>query len=96
MRVLAATNKDLEGEVAKGAFRDDLYFRLNVVPIRSPALRERVDDIPLLAQSFFKQFCRENGGTEKPADPEVFELLTQRPWPGNVRELRTWSSAWSS
>jgi DNA-binding NtrC family response regulator len=88
VRVLAATNKDLESEVAKGAFRDDLYFRLNVVPIRSPALRERVEDIPLLAQSFFKQFCREYGGKEKPADPEVFELLTQRPWPGNVRELR--------
>jgi DNA-binding NtrC family response regulator len=88
VRVLAATNKDLESEVAKGAFRDDLYFRLNVVPIRSPALRERVEDIPLLAQAFFKQFCREYGGKEKVADPAVFELLTQRPWPGNVRELR--------
>jgi two-component system, NtrC family, nitrogen regulation response regulator NtrX len=88
VRVLAATNKDLESEVAKGAFRDDLYFRLNVVPIRSPALRERVEDIPLLAQAFFKQFCREYGGKEKVADPAVFELLMQRPWPGNVRELR--------
>jgi DNA-binding NtrC family response regulator len=88
VRVLAATNKDLEAEVAKGGFRDDLYFRLNVVPIRSPALRERVEDIPLLAQAFLKQFCREYGGREKPADPQVFELLEQRPWPGNVRELR--------
>ena len=88
MRVLAATNKDLEREVASGKFREDLYFRLNVVPIRSPALRERVEDIPLLAQAFFKQFCRENGGRERPADPEVFDLLTQRPWPGNVRELK--------
>jgi two-component system, NtrC family, nitrogen regulation response regulator NtrX len=88
VRVLAATNKELEQEVADGKFRDDLYFRLNVVPIRSPALRERVQDIPLLAQSFLKQFSREYGGHERPADPEVFELLKQRPWPGNVRELK--------
>ncbi|MFI5306178.1 MAG: sigma-54-dependent transcriptional regulator [Polyangiales bacterium] len=88
VRVLAATNKDLETEVADGSFRDDLYFRLNVVPIRCPALRERVEDIPLLAQTFFKQFCREYGGREKPIEPEVFDLLQQRPWPGNVRELK--------
>jgi DNA-binding NtrC family response regulator len=88
VRVLAATNKDLEREVANGNFRDDLYFRLNVVPIRSPALRERVEDIPLLAQAFFKQFCREYGGRERAADAEVFELLSRRPWPGNVRELK--------
>jgi DNA-binding NtrC family response regulator len=88
VRVLAATNKDLESEVADGSFRDDLYFRLNVVPIRSPALRERAEDIPLLAHAFFKHFCREYGGREKPVEPEVFELLQQRPWPGNVRELR--------
>jgi DNA-binding NtrC family response regulator len=88
VRVLAATNKDLESEVADGSFRDDLYFRLNVVPIRLPSLRERVEDIPLLAQSFFKQFCREYGGRERMVEPEVFELLKQRPWPGNVRELK--------
>ena len=88
MRVLAATNKDLESEVAQGQFREDLYFRLNVVPIRCPPLRERLEDIPLLAQAFLEQFCRENGGREKPADPEVFDLLEQRPWPGNVRELQ--------
>jgi two-component system nitrogen regulation response regulator NtrX len=88
VRVLGATNKDLEREVASGNFRDDLYFRLNVVPIRSPALRERVDDIPLLAQAFLKQFCREYGGREKQVDPDVLDLLAARAWPGNVRELR--------
>jgi two-component system nitrogen regulation response regulator NtrX len=88
VRVIAATNKDLVAEVERGAFRDDLYFRLNVVPIRSPALRERIEDIPLLAKSFLNDFCTEYGGRQKHADPSVFELLKQRPWPGNVRELR--------
>jgi DNA-binding NtrC family response regulator len=88
VRVLAATNKDLEREVATGNFRDDLYFRLNVVPLRSPSLRERAEDIPLLAQTFLKQFCREYGGREKAVEPEVFDLLRHRSWPGNVRELR--------
>jgi two-component system nitrogen regulation response regulator NtrX len=88
VRVVAATNKDLASEVERGNFRDDLYFRLNVVPIRSPALRERIDDIPLLAKSFLSDFCAEYGGRQKHADPEVFERLQQRPWPGNVRELR--------
>ena len=88
VRVLAATNKDLEREVSAGNFRDDLFFRLNVVPIRSPALRERAEDIPLLAQTFLKQFSREYGGREKLADPEVFDSLAHRSWPGNVRELK--------
>jgi DNA-binding NtrC family response regulator len=88
VRVVAATNKDLAAEVARGNFRDDLYFRLSVVPIRSPALRERVDDIPLLARAFFADFCSEYGGRHKQVEPRVFDLLTQRPWPGNVRELR--------
>ncbi len=88
VRVIAATNKDLTAEVEKGRFRDDLYFRLNVVPIRSPALRERTDDIPLLAHSFLEDFSREYGGRAKHAAPEVFDLLQRRPWPGNVRELR--------
>ena len=88
VRVLAATNKDLEREVASGQFRDDLFYRLNVVPIRSPALRERVEDIPLLAQTFLKHFSREYGGREKQADPEVFDMLSKRNWPGNVRELK--------
>jgi DNA-binding NtrC family response regulator len=88
VRVLAATNKDLESEVAKGNFREDLYYRLNVVRIHSPALRERTDDIPLLVQVFLRECCRDNGIKEKPADPEVIEALKRRPWPGNVRELK--------
>jgi DNA-binding NtrC family response regulator len=88
VRVIAATNKDMEAEVATGRFREDLYFRLNVVPLRSPSLRERIEDIPTLTVAFLDHFCREYGGREKPADPEVFELLKRRPWPGNVRELR--------
>jgi two-component system nitrogen regulation response regulator NtrX len=88
VRVIAATNKDLEDEVENGSFREDLFFRLNVVPIRSPSLRERVEDIPLLAQAFLRSFAHENGVREKPVDAEVFRLLQQRPWRGNVRELK--------
>jgi DNA-binding NtrC family response regulator len=88
VRVVAATNKDLASEVERGNFRDDLYFRLSVVPIRSPALRERIDDIPLLARAFLADFCSEYGGRQKRVDAGVFERLAERPWPGNVRELR--------
>jgi len=88
VRVVAATNKDLEAAVASGQFRDDLYFRLNVVPLRSPSLRERVEDIPLLARAFFEEFGREYGGRPRQIDPLVFDALQRRPWPGNVRELR--------
>ncbi|MEM9191447.1 MAG: sigma-54 dependent transcriptional regulator [Myxococcota bacterium] len=88
VRVLAATNKDLEKAVGAGEFREDLYFRLNVVPIRSPALRERRQDVPALARSFFREFSRDNGLKEKPIDDKVFEALAERDWPGNVRELR--------
>ncbi len=88
VRVLAATNKDLELEVKDGRFREDLYFRLNVVPIVSPPLRERKSDILLLAKGFLQEFSVENGLREKPIDEEVLEALAERPWPGNVRELR--------
>ena len=88
VRVLAASNKDLELEVRDGRFREDLYFRLNVVPITSPPLRDRKTDIPLLAQGFLRDFCLENGLRQKPIDDEVLEALAERPWPGNVRELR--------
>ncbi|MDB4998409.1 MAG: Response regulator of zinc sigma-54-dependent two-component system [Myxococcaceae bacterium] len=88
VRVLAATNKDLSKAVETGVFRDDLFFRLNVFPIRSPALRERVEDIPVLAASFMEAFSRENGTKKKPIDPEVIRALVARKWPGNVRELK--------
>lgn len=88
VRVLAATNKDLEVEVREGRFRDDLYFRLNVVPLQTPALRERTEDIPLLAQAFFEHFAKEYGRREVRVAPEVYHRLSERSWPGNVRELR--------
>ncbi len=88
VRVLAASNKDLEVEVQEGRFREDLFFRLNVVPIVSPPLRERKTDVPLLAKGFLRDFCAENGVRCKPIDDEVLVALGGRPWPGNVRELR--------
>ncbi|HZU81961.1 MAG TPA: sigma-54 dependent transcriptional regulator [Polyangiaceae bacterium] len=88
VRVLAATNKDLARAVERGTFREDLFFRLAVFPIRSPALRERVEDIPLLAQAFMDQFARENGVRPKPIDEDVMHALVSRKWPGNVRELK--------
>jgi DNA-binding NtrC family response regulator len=88
VRVVAATNRDLEAGVAEGRFREDLYFRLNVVPLRSPSLRERRDDIPALALAFARSFAAENGIREKNLDAEVLEALSLRSWPGNVRELR--------
>jgi len=88
VRVIAATNKDLEAAVAAGEFREDLYFRLNVIPLRSPSLRERPEDVPLLAKAFLVEFCDENGIKPKPFEPDVLEALSERSWPGNVRELR--------
>jgi two-component system, NtrC family, nitrogen regulation response regulator NtrX len=87
-RVLAATNKDLERAVAAGQFRDDLFFRLNVVPIHSPPLSDRLEDIPLLAESFVGECCNENGFAHKEFDSAVLERLKSYEWPGNVRELR--------
>lgn len=88
VRVLAATNKDLAKGVSAGTFREDLLFRLDVFPIRVPALRERPDDIRLLADAFVAAFCKENGLRPKRTDPSVYEALTRRKWPGNVRELK--------
>jgi two-component system nitrogen regulation response regulator NtrX len=88
VRVLAATNRDLQAGVATGQFREDLYFRLAVVPLRVPPLRDRAEDIPLLCKSFMEQICQENGLRTKEVSPEAVEILSAYPWPGNVRELR--------
>ncbi len=88
VRVLAATNKDLSREVAAGAFREDLYFRLNVFPLKVPALRDRREDVRILAEAFVAAFCRENGLRPKRIEPGVYDALTARQWPGNVRELK--------
>jgi len=88
VRVFAATNKDLTRHVADGTFREDLYYRLDVFPVRVPALRERQDDIRQLADAFVTLFCQENGLRSKAIDEAVYETLTRRSWPGNVRELK--------
>ncbi len=88
VRIIAATNKDLDAEVREGTFREDLYFRLNVVPLRAPPLRERLEDVPLLAERFIQLACRENAVRPKPVDPAVYDRLRAYRWPGNVRELR--------
>lgn len=88
VRVVAATNKDLERAVSEGEFREDLYFRLNVVPLYTPPLRERKEDIPPLAKSFLQRFCQESAVRAKEIDDDVVEALQERPWPGNVRELK--------
>jgi DNA-binding NtrC family response regulator len=89
VRVLAATNRDLAGLVESGEFREDLYFRLKVVRIVMPPLRERAEDIVLLANGFLREFAEENGRPVKALTDEAFERLLKHPWPGNVRELRT-------
>ena len=87
-RVISATNKDIEQLVQDGAFREDLFYRLNVVPIQLPALRERADDIPLLAEHFLNQFCRRYNREPKRFAPQAMRSLTSRAWPGNIRQLK--------
>jgi two-component system nitrogen regulation response regulator NtrX len=87
-RVLAATNKDLQAEIRSGGFREDLYFRLNVIPIFVPPLRERQQDIALLADHFMAEFAREYGRKLKRFDASATTIIEHYPWPGNVRELR--------
>ena len=87
-RVLAATNKDLPQEIRAGRFREDLYFRLSVVPISVPPLRARTDDIPRLADHFMSTFAAEYGRRSKTFEPEAMAALEHYGWPGNVRELR--------
>jgi DNA-binding NtrC family response regulator len=89
LRLIAATNKDLDAQVKTGVFREDLFFRLRVVELRLPSLRERLEDLPLLARSFLAEFSQENSKPVKSFTPDAFELLMQYQWPGNVRELRT-------
>ncbi|GHV94148.1 acetoacetate metabolism regulatory protein AtoC [Spirochaetia bacterium] len=88
VRIVAATNKDLKSEIEKGDFREDLYFRLNVVNIHVPPLRERKDDIPLLAASFLHEFAAENGKTIEGIHEKARSRLYAYDWPGNIRELR--------
>ena len=88
VRVLAATNKDIEHEIREGNFREDLYYRLNVVPLHVPPLSRRREDIPLLIEHFARVYCTENGMPPKRFEPDAIESLTERPWPGNVRELK--------
>jgi Nif-specific regulatory protein len=87
VRIVAATNKDIEAEVGSGRFRADLYYRLNVLPIYIPPLRERRDDIPILADFFLKRFNREIKKQISGFAPEAMEVLLSYSWPGNVREL---------
>jgi DNA-binding NtrC family response regulator len=88
IRVIAATNKTLSEEVANGRFREDLFYRLNVVPVRVPPLRERSEDIPLLAERFLEEFAVTYGRPRKRLSRDVTEALLRLPWPGNVRELK--------
>jgi len=88
VRVIAASNKSLEEEIQKGNFREDLFYRLNVIPFEVPPLRERKEDISLLASHFLRLFSQEYGKREKHLSPSAMTLLVLYPWPGNVRELR--------
>ena len=88
VRVIAATNKRLEDEIAQGRFREDLFFRLNVVPIRLPSLRERREDVAPLVTWFAQSFCAENGLKAKTISSDAIEALSRLPWRGNVRELK--------
>jgi Nif-specific regulatory protein len=88
VRILAATNRDLRQAMQRGAFREDLYYRLNVVAITLPPLRERREDLPSLVEHFIVQYCREVGRPRLPIEADVMTLLQTYPWPGNVRELQ--------
>ena len=88
VRLLAATNKDLEAEIAKGSFREDLYYRIKVIHLHMPPLREIREEIPLLANHFLREYCRETARGAMEFSPEVMRQLVSAPWPGNVRQLR--------
>ena len=88
VRVLAATNKNLKDEIAKGTFREDLYHRLSVIVMNVPTLNERCDDIPLLVEYFINQICAETGMHKRKVDADAMKLLVDKNWTGNIRELR--------
>jgi two-component system, NtrC family, nitrogen regulation response regulator NtrX len=88
VRIIAATNKDLEDEIRRGNFREDLFFRLNVIPFHVPPLRERAEDVPRLARHFMAEISAEYGRRAKEFGADAMELLCAHKWPGNVRELR--------
>jgi two-component system nitrogen regulation response regulator NtrX len=88
VRVLAATNKKLDEEISRGAFRADLFYRLNVVPFNVPPLRERIEDLPILSRYFLAEFSAAYGRRQKELSEAALDVLGRYPWPGNVRELR--------
>ena len=88
VRVVAATNKNLIEEIAKGTFREDLYHRLSVIVIKVPTLDQRKADIPLLVDHFMGQICQETGMQPRNVEPEAMKLLVDKTWTGNIRELR--------
>ena len=87
VRLIAATNRDLEQDIKEGRFREDLYYRLNVISLELPPLRERADDIPLLAEFFLERLAEDRGEEPKKVSEDALEVLAEYPWPGNVREL---------
>ncbi|MEJ2100374.1 MAG: sigma-54 dependent transcriptional regulator [Desulfobacterales bacterium] len=88
VRIIATTNKNLEKEMEKGTFREDLYYRLNVIPIKVAPLRERIEDLPILVEVFLKEFAIQNRSKRKTMSPAAISILSSYAWPGNVRELR--------
>src|SRR5690606_8033658 len=87
IRVIAATNRDLSKMVAEGTFREDLFYRINVIPIQLPALRERAEDVPLLAEHFVARFAQQMGKSITGISGAAAAALKAYPWPGNIREL---------
>ena len=87
VKIIAATNLDIEKAIEQGSFREDLYYRLNIIPLILPPLRERKDDIPLLAEHFIRKICKDLGVETKRLEPGVLDLFMRYKWPGNVREL---------
>jgi transcriptional regulator with PAS, ATPase and Fis domain len=87
VRLIAATNRDLKKEIAEGRFREDLFYRLNVVPVALPPLRERIDDIPMLVVHFMEKYNKRLNKKIQGLEPEALEILQEYAWPGNIREL---------